>query len=330
MKKNVAGILVLSFILLGASKSFNQSGSKEDFEKWQKQTRVYLSAVIFNLAPPQAVPLEASFGEKQSRHGYQITRVQFHDRPGHTTYGWLAKPDKPAAQKVPAIIALHGHSGSALMLFNPSDMYYYGDFFAKKGYIVLALDIDHQYLTDVSPFISFKPLPKNVKFPEVGQRTWMVKRSIDFLETLPEVDKDKIAIMGLSNGSVSSMFAAAMDERIKVVVASGSLIMSDRMWHSDLVHCRCQYLYKLDGVLDYYDIFALIAPRPLLIQSGEKDPIFPIDSAKEAFKFVQKAYEIDGAPGNVAMDIHNGKHEFRTEGPEKWIEKFLPLPSNKK
>jgi len=102
------------------------------------------------------------------------------------------------------------------------------------------------------------------------------------------------------------------------------------MWHSDLVHCRCQYLYKLDHRLDYYDIFALIAPRPLLIQSGEKDPIFPIDSAKEAFQFVRKAYEIDGAPDHVAMDVHNGKHEFRAEAPEKWIEKYLPLPNTKK
>ena len=156
MKRLTLSSLVLGAILfLGASKSFNSNGSKEDFTKWQDQTRVFLSAVLFNLAPPQAVPLEATFGEKQSRQGYEITRVQFHDRPGHITYGWLARPDKPGAEKIPAIIALHGHGGSALALFNPSDMYFYGDLFAKKGYIVLALDIDHKYLEDVSPYISF-------------------------------------------------------------------------------------------------------------------------------------------------------------------------------
>ena len=238
----------------------------------------------------------------------------------------LARPLKPQAQKLPAIIALHGHSGSAAQVFRSQGLCIITVTCSpKKDYIVLAIDIDHKNLVGVSPFISFEPLPRHVKFPYMGQRVWMVKRAIDFLETVPQVDAGKIGVVGLSNGGVSTMYAAAMDTRVKAAVASGSLIMFNRMWHTNLVHCRCQYIYKMDGALDYYDVFALVAPRPLMVQSGEKDPIFPIDSAKEAFTYIRKAYAIGNAKDLAVMDVHPGHHEFSAPGPVAFMEKYLPI-----
>ena len=319
------GIILTAVLIIAASKSFNPNSSPKDFAAWQDQTRAFLADALYNGPAPEAVPLEAAYGEKQTRDGYEITHVSFHDRPGHVTTGWLAKPLHPQAQKLPAILALHGHGGSALANFDPKGLFYYGDFFAKKGYIVLAIDIDHKSLQDVPPWISWEPLPKKVKFPYMGQRVWMARTRNRFSDTDPQVDPQKIGVIGLSNGGVTLMYVAALDSRIKLTVASGSLIMSDRMWHSNLIHCRCQYLYKLDGALDYYDIFSLIAPRPLLIQSGERDPIFPIASAKEAFTHISKAYALAGAPDKVAMDVHDGEHEFRSGAPEQWVEKYLPI-----
>jgi len=318
-------LLVLALLALSASRSFNPGAGGQEFAQWQKDSREFLSQALFNGAPPRAVPLETRFGEKQTRDGYEITRVEFHDRPGHITTGLLAKPLSPKAARLPAVLCLHGHGGSSAACFDPQSMYFFGDVFAQKGYIVFAVDIDHEYLEDVSPFISFQRLPRKAKFPLMGQRVWMVKAAIDFLETDPQVDSSRIAAMGLSNGSVTTMFAAAYDQRIKLAVASGSLVMSDRMWHSNLVHCRCQYIYKLDGALEYYDIFSLIAPRPLLIQNGEGDPIFPIDSARQAFSFIEKAYASAGAPDKAVMDVHNGKHEFRIEAPPAFVEKYMPV-----
>jgi dienelactone hydrolase len=324
-KMSAAGLVALMLFAIAAARSFNPNMSKEEFMQWQESSRAFLSDALYNGAPPKAVPLELSWGEKQTREGYELTSLKFHDRPGHVTTGFLSRPLKPQAQKLPALIALHGHGGTAISCFDPKTLFYYGDYFVKKGYIVLAIDIDHKSLSGVGPFISFERLPKHVKFPQMGQRVWMVKRALDFLETDPQVDAGKIGVVGLSNGGVTTMFAAAMDPRIKMAVASGSLIMSDRMWHTDLVHCRCQYIYKLDGALDYYDIFALVAPRPLMVQSGEKDPIFPIDSAKEAFTYIQKAYAVDGAKDWAVMDIHQGPHEFYAEAPAAFIEKYLPI-----
>jgi dienelactone hydrolase len=324
----VPGLILFTLPILAAEKSFDPDASPEEFANWQEQTRAFLLDVLYNGPLPEAVPLKPTFGRKETRDNYGLIEVTFHDRPGHITTGWLAKPLNPSAEKLPAVIALHGHDWIAYDTFDPDNMYYYGDLFASKGYIVFSLNIEHEHLDYINPvFIHFRwPLPKNVPFPHMGQRVWMIKRAIDFLETQPDVDIEKIGVVGLSNGGMSSMFAAAADARIKVCVASGSLIMHRRMWHRELIHCRCQYLDKMAGELDYYDVFALIAPRPLVVQSGERDPIFPIESAREAYAYIEKAYAIAGASEKVIHDIHDGAHSFRAEVPLQWFDRYMPLP----
>jgi len=77
------------------------------------------------------------------------------------------------------------------------------------------------------------------------------------------------------------MYAAAVEERIKVAVISGYLnTFKDSIMA--MKHCECNYL---PGILKYgemYDICSLIAPRPLLIESGKNDPIFPFYVSKFA------------------------------------------------
>jgi len=314
--------------LPAAEKSFPPKATAEQFAAWQKETRAFLAEVLYNGAPPQAVELQPEFGKEETRENYKLTEVKFHDRPGHVTTGYLARPLHPTGAKLPAVLALHGHDFRAYETFNPKNMYYYGDLLAKKGYIVLALNIEHQDLEYVpGKRLHFEwPLPRNIRFPYMGQRVWMAKRGIDLLQAQPDVDPEKIGVVGLSNGGVSTMFVGAMDERVKLTVAAGNLIMHHRMWHTTLIHCRCQYLDKLDGVLDYYDIFALIAPRPLVVQNGEKDPIFPIKSANQAYASIEQAYQIAGAPDKVIHDVHPLAHVFVAEVPVAWFEKYLPLP----
>jgi len=315
--------------LFAAQKSFPLNATAEEFGKWQTETRALLSDFLFNGAPPEAVLFEAKFGKTETRENYQLTELSFADRPGHRTSGYLARPLNPAGEKLPLVIACHGHSGSAYEIFDSQKMYFYGDYLAQRGYLVFAPNIEHEYLEGITKTIHWGPLPKEVKFPWMGQRVWMVKRAIDFLLTQPGVDPEKIGIAGLSNGSVTSMYAAAYDPRIKLTVASGSLIMYDRMWHRELIHCRCQYIPKMEGVLDYYDLFALIAPRALVVQNGFQDPIFPVNSAVEAFTYIRRAYVIAGAPDLVIHDVHEGAHIFQINVPIAWFHRFLPLAGAK-
>jgi hypothetical protein len=315
----------VSFPASAKLKSFPQNATAEEFTKWQGSARALVEQALFNGPAPKAVPLNVKWGKKEARSNYTIQEFEFNDRPGHSTHGWLARPDHPAAQKLPAILALHGHNGTAYKLFDAKGYYFYGDLFASKGYVVIAIDIHHRAIDHALPFLDRGPVIKFKKITPMGQRVWMARRAVDLLQTLPEVDPERIGVVGLSNGGVTTEFAAATDTRLKVAVSSGTLLMYDRWWAGDLTPCRCEYIPGLEGQLDYYDVFALVAPRPLLIQNGEKDNNFLIDSSREAFSFVKKAYTIDKAPDQVYHDIFNGPHEFHAEEPVKWFEKYLPV-----
>jgi dienelactone hydrolase len=323
-------VFFLALSLPAAEKSFPPNASPQEFAAWQARTRAFLADVLYNGPPPEAVSLAPEFGKEETRENYKLQEVKFHDRPGHVTTGWLARPLQPAVEKLPAVLALHGHDFRAHETFDPKNMYYYGDLLASKGYIVLALNLEHEDLTDIHPKLIHAqwPLPRHFQFPPMGQRVWMVKRGIDLVQTLPDADAEKIGVVGLSNGGITAMFVGAMDPRVKLTVASGNLIMHHRMWHTTLIHCRCQYLARIDGVLDYYDVAALVAPRPLIIQSGERDPIFPIKSARQAFAFIQQAYALAGAPDKVIHDVHPGAHVFVAETPLAWFDQYLPLPGS--
>lgn len=322
--RSVVAVVVL-LLCVAARGSFPQATPAE-FKAWQDRARPQLEQILFNGHDKGPLaPLEPVTGREETREGYRLTEITFPDRPGHKTHGWLARPLQPRGPKLPAVISLHGHGGTGLQTFDPHEMYFYGDMLAKAGYIVFAIDIGHEAI-DIDRNLQTPFLPKHVDFPYTGQKVWMVKRALAFLQAQPDVDPDAIGIVGLSNGSFTSLFASAVLPEIKLTVAACSLIMHDRMWRRELVHCRCQYLEGMDGELDYYDLAALIAPRPLLLQYGEKDKIFPIGSARRAYGFVQKAYALAGAPDRVGIDVHPGAHAFVGKVPMEWFAKYLPLP----
>jgi predicted esterase len=326
MKKLIVAMITLFPLLsFAAARSLPANATPEQFAQWQQDTRAFLAEALLNGPPPEPVELSPVFGRKEAHAGYDLTEVSFTDRPGHATSAWLARPLAPKAARLPVIIALHGHGGDAHDAFNPDHLFFYGDLFARQGYLVLSVNIGHDYLDANQSLLGYGPLPKNVSFPAMGQRVWMVMRAIDFMSTQPDADLANLAVVGLSNGGLTTMFVAALDPRVKLAVASGSLIMHDRMWHRELLHCRCQYLDKLDGQLDYSDVFALVAPRYLVVQSGEKDPIFPIHSANKAFEFIKKAYTIAGVPDRVIHDVHPGPHAYSAAVPDQWVHKYLPL-----
>ena len=58
------------------------------------------------------------------------------------------------------------------------------------------------------------------------------------------------------------------------------------------------------------DIASLIAPRPLLIISGKKDPIFPIKATRQAYSELKEVYGLLDAGGNLEKDFFDGPHAW--------------------
>ncbi len=141
----------------------------------------------------------------------------------------------------------------------------------------------------------------------MGERLWDLMRCVDYLESLPQVDKSRIGCAGLSLGGEMAMWLGAMDERIAATVSAGFLTTMD---HMEQNHCLC---WKFDGLrelVDFADIYSLIAPRPLQCQNGLQEPPsqFYVPLAREAMKEVRAAYDDTGKPENVTLDVHGEGH----------------------
>ncbi len=143
----------------------------------------------------------------------------------------------------------------------------------------------------------------------MGERLWDLIRCVDFLHTLPYVDKGRIGCAGLSLGGEMAMWLGAMDRRISATVSSGFLTVMDQMEQN---HCMC---WKFDGLrelVDFADIYSMMAPNPLQCQNGlqENETMFTVPLARKALEEIQIAYRDMEASGMVELDVHEGGHEI--------------------
>jgi dienelactone hydrolase len=134
-------------------------------------------------------------------------------------------------------------------------------------------------------------------------------RAVDYLATLPVADVSRLGVMGISGGGMHAFFSACIDTRIKAAVISGYFCD----WrHSILAmnHCCCNFVPGLLKLGELSDLAALIAPRPLLIEAGNKDDIFPIAPTKRTVKRARGAWEFFGGAENLQTDYFEGTHQI--------------------
>jgi dienelactone hydrolase len=149
-----------------------------------------------------------------------------------------------------------------------------------------------------------------------------VMRGVDYLQGLKGVDPDRIGIMGISGGGQISMYAAALDTRIKAAIIS-CFMNTHRASVLGMHHCVCNFVPGLARILDMPDMGAMIAPRPLLIEAGSDDPIFPLKATKEAIVKIKKAYKLMKAEDRVEVDIFKGEHVWSGVKMKTFLEKGL-------
>ncbi|MCX8183674.1 MAG: alpha/beta hydrolase family protein [Crenarchaeota archaeon] len=156
----------------------------------------------------------------------------------------------------------------------------------------------------------------------MGRRVWDAMRVIDYAFTRKDIDHSRIGMMGISGGGATTLFTAALDERVRVVVISGYL---NTFRNSILAvdHCIDNYVPGMLRYGEMHDIAALIAPRPLLVENGSKDPIFPIEATKYAYEQVRRAYALLNAEDRLDADFFEGRHEISGRKAYEFMVKWL-------
>ena len=147
-------------------------------------------------------------------------------------------------------------------------------------------------------------------------------RAIDYLETLEFVDAQRIGMVGHSYGGHSTIFAAALEPRIRVAVANGPVsAFREHGLHwavpkggrnSQSLPAMRPYILnpELPLPVTFAEITALVARRPLLIGQavGERRP-----GEEENCAVVSQVYENLGAAEKVRYIWYAGDHDFPPE-----------------
>jgi dienelactone hydrolase len=239
---------------------------------------------------------------------------------------------------LPAVIVLHGTP------YNKEQVRDWLDGFASRGYVAIGLDAryhgewipggahDSQEYDDAAIAVWRSKPGETREHPFWYDSSYDVTRAVDYLVSRPDVDPNRIGVLGVSMGGSQAYFAAAVDTRIKAVVpiiATQSMRWSleNNQWQGrarmfDRVHkaaaadlgepdvnarvARELWTKLIPGVLDEFDgpsIVRLIAPRPLLILSTENDQNCPLPGAKLAFAQAEAAYAAAGARDQLRIDV---------------------------
>lgn len=269
---------------------------------------------------------------------------------------WILVPKIPRG-RLPAVLTMHpsthgtgknrviGLEGAAIRSAPESNKSYALDL-VEAGFVVLAPDVwgDGERIPSTGLCRDTRSFyAKHPDWSYMGKIAWDCMRAVDVLKTLPEVDPERIGIAGHSLGALASLFTAAFDDRIKVIVANGSVSAwyekhQPQHWALDDSDGRINcFIRKLRPYLtlekwrtipvQWPEILALMAPRPFLnIQAGRVP-----DDVDPAFHWAHYAgnhggcvaiYKLAGARDKVIFLRTNEGHDFPPPARQKMIQWF--------
>ncbi len=158
----------------------------------------------------------------------------------------------------------------------------------------------------------------------IGERVWDVMRCIDVIEKYfsDVADPEKVICLGNSGGGTATVYAAAIDERIKISVPSCALATYAESIGA-VRHCNCNYVPYIAKYFDMGDLCAMTAPRSMVVVNGKDDVIFPIESAKECVEVGKRVYDAMGVSDELVHVIGAEGHRFYADDAWPHIHKAI-------
>lgn len=288
-------------------------------------------------------PLDVKIIERVEKEGYVRLSLTYRAPDGDRIPAYLLLPkDRPAGQRLPAIVALHGTSkfakksvtGEAVVLTNeevkkadrvaniyPTRNFVYpnmdyGKELAQRGYVVLAPDY---------PAFGDYPYDYRKNQYSSGSMKGIVNhiRGVDLLQAREEVDPERIGVIGHSLGGTNALFLGVFDDRVKVIVASagwspfrGSASRKPGGWDQDVYMPRLRTVFGFDWErvpFDLPELAAALAPRACFSNSPVRDEYFDVGSVKKAEPKIREVYALLGAADQLQIRYPDCGHDFPPE-----------------
>lgn len=322
---------------------FNFPAELSEWEKGRVKVAETLERLLGDIpARPKQLNVKTVF--KKQMNGYILEKFLIDNGIDGWIPGYLAIPTNVKG-RVPVVLGMHGHSSSKENIFGISSGTAQ-DVLAlliSKGYAIMAIDsyfngerrgtgpageLETQEKGADQEASQFKI---NLWF---GRSLWGMQLrdeqiALDYLNSRPEIDSERIGAEGMSMGSTRAWWLAAIDKRIKVVVGVACFTRYQELIEQRELKAHGIY-YFVPGMLQHFDteaVMGLIAPRPFLALTGDSDGGSPISGMKILEKKLGSVYSLYDQKDKFKSIIYPETGHVFTDDMKiemlDWFEKYL-------
>lgn len=259
------------------------------------------------------VPLDVQVLQTEDLPKLTRKKITYAASEGDRVPAYLLIP-KGLHGRVPAMLCLHGTGGPKGRTAGLGPDYpRYTLELAERGYVTIAPDYTllGENQTDPSALGYASGTMKGI---------WNHMRAVDLLESMPEVDPERIGCIGVSLGGHNSLFVGAFDPRLKVVVtSSGFDSFADYMGGNLTGWCQQRYMPRIETVykkdpkrmpFDFPEVLAAIAPRHVYVHAPLGDTNFRVDSVKRCVEAATAVFRLLNAEDRLVAVYPPGGHGF--------------------
>lgn len=293
--------------------------SPEDVARWQEHIRRCALEALGGL-PEGGAPLNPRITGELKQERFKVEKVIFESRPGvHVTSSLYIPED--FAGPTPAVLFVCGHAMEA----KASPVYQaVCRRLARNGLVVLAIDPPGQgerksYLDeDGNEIIGWG----TTEHSYAGLQCWLngqsparyfvhdAMRAIDYLQSRPEVDPERIGVTGNSGGGTQSTWLMMVEPRL-AAAAPGTFVMRrlEYMWTGQAQDLEQIIPSGTLNGLDHEDFLIAMAPRPVLVLAAEYD-YFCIEGTRASVERARRIYGILGKEDNLGLATGRHTHSY--------------------
>jgi len=290
--------------------------SAGDFAKRRAHILTNMQQVMGPLPDLGKLSLDVRVEEEKREASYTIRKLTYAAEPGDRVPAYLLIPHERRG-RVAAVICLHqttriGKAEPAGM--GPKANLHYAKELAERGYVTLAPDYPN--------FGDYKVDPYALGYVSATMKgIHNHRRAVDVLESLPEVDPNRIGAIGHSLGGHNSLFLAVFETRIRAVVTSCGFNSFYKYYGGKLAGWSHKgYMPRITEIyggspermpFDFTEVLGVIAPRPVFINAPQGDSNFELSGVVDCVRAAAPVYEqVYGTAGRLVVEHPAAGHDF--------------------
>jgi dienelactone hydrolase len=287
----------------------------EDWQQMRPSLRTQLLEMLGLDPLPERTALHATTTGTTEQDGFVVENLHFQSRPGLYVTANFYRP-KQVDRPLPTILYLCGHGNvkvDGVSYGSKANYQHHAAWFAREGYCCLILDTLQLGEIEGLHHGTYREgmwwwLARG--YTPAGVEAWNAVRALDYLETRPDVDMNRIGVTGRSGGGAYTWWLAAIDDRPACIVPVAGITDLENHVVDGCIegHCDCMFMINTYA-WDFDMVAALAAPRPLLFSNSDKDTIFPLSGVVRTHAKLQKIYALHNAPEKLGLLITEGPHK---------------------